>query len=130
MVWIGSLVAAAAGAAVEAAVEAAVWPLAQGSSRAAKQVTVSFENIGSGHCIHSQRFSQGYFYGVVARESIGSKIRPFPRVAFLTFDYEGNPRQKDSDKPETKKIGVDLESTDARYRLSPPAPVPGLDPVQ
>jgi hypothetical protein len=35
------------------------------------------------------------------------------RLELTAPDYEGSPRQKDSDKPETKKIGVDLESIDA-----------------
>src|SRR5580692_7037904 len=34
------------------------------------------------------------------------------RLELTAPDYEGSPRQKDSDKPETKKIGVDLESID------------------
>src|SRR5271155_5828402 len=35
------------------------------------------------------------------------------RLELTEPDYDGSPRQKDSDKPETKKIGVDLESIDA-----------------
>jgi hypothetical protein len=35
------------------------------------------------------------------------------RLELTAPDYEGSPRQKDSDRPETKKIGVDLESIDA-----------------
>jgi hypothetical protein len=35
------------------------------------------------------------------------------RLELTAPDYEGSPRQKDSDKPETKKIGVDPESIDA-----------------
>ena len=31
------------------------------------------------------------------------------RLELTAPDYEGNPRQKESDKPETKKIAVDLE---------------------
>jgi hypothetical protein len=34
------------------------------------------------------------------------------RLELTAPDYEGSPRQKDADKPETKKIGVDLESID------------------
>jgi hypothetical protein len=35
------------------------------------------------------------------------------RLELTAPDYEGSPRQIDSDKPETKKIGVDPESIDA-----------------
>ena len=35
------------------------------------------------------------------------------RLELTAPDYEGSPRQKGSDKPETKKIAVDLESIDA-----------------
>src|ERR1022692_2895546 len=35
------------------------------------------------------------------------------RLELTAPDYDGNPRQKDSDKPETKKIVVDPESIDA-----------------
>jgi hypothetical protein len=35
------------------------------------------------------------------------------RLELTAPDYEGGPRQKDSDKPETKKIGADPESMDA-----------------
>jgi hypothetical protein len=35
------------------------------------------------------------------------------RLELTAPDYEGSPRQKDSDKPETRKIGADLESIDA-----------------
>jgi hypothetical protein len=35
------------------------------------------------------------------------------RLELTTPDYEGSPRQKGSDKPETKKIAVDPESIDA-----------------
>jgi hypothetical protein len=35
------------------------------------------------------------------------------RLELTAPDYEGTSSQKDSDKPETKKIGVDLESIDA-----------------
>jgi hypothetical protein len=35
------------------------------------------------------------------------------RLELTAPDYEGSPRQKESDKPETKKIGVDPESIDA-----------------
>jgi hypothetical protein len=35
------------------------------------------------------------------------------RLELTAPDYDGSPRQKDSDKPETKKIGVDPESIDA-----------------
>ena len=35
------------------------------------------------------------------------------RLELTAPDYEGSPQQKDSDKPETKKIGADLESIDA-----------------
>ena len=35
------------------------------------------------------------------------------RLELTAPDYEGNPRQKGSDKPETKKIAVDPESIDA-----------------
>jgi hypothetical protein len=35
------------------------------------------------------------------------------RLELTAPDYDGSPRQKESDKPETKKIGVDPESIDA-----------------
>jgi hypothetical protein len=35
------------------------------------------------------------------------------RLELTAPDYEGSPQQKDSDKPETKKIGADPESIDA-----------------
>src|SRR5208282_6685048 len=35
------------------------------------------------------------------------------RLELTAPDYDGSPRQKESGKPETKKIGVDLESIDA-----------------